>query len=156
MKRRQQVALLLIAGVSLVGAYFLIEGMLAQALLGGVSERAVRWDRTVVWLIYFPSVGLLTLLAIYLVRRALRAKESSSGTSSPLRRVAVRVVLFPLAWILLSGCIYFADFASYLGRHPSGESNTFLPTRTLYQIVSATLLVGAALCVGLARRRSGR
>lgn len=151
--KMRRVTLLLMAGASLVGAYFLIEGMLAQALLGGISEREVRWDRTVVWLIYFPSVGVLALVATYLVRRALRAEDSSS----PLpQRAAVRLVLFPLAWILLSGCIYFADFASYLGRHPPNESSTLLPTRTLYHIVSATLLVGAALCVGLARRRSGR
>lgn len=137
------------AGLAALGAVFFFLGIFAQAMLGGVSEREVWFDRIVVWLVYFPIAGALAMTSVYLIRRARRGELPVEGNSAGLRRV----VLFPLGWLCLAASLYFADFASYLGRHPSGSSIASFPDVRVYQTVAAVLLIASLLSFVWARKK---
>lgn len=77
------------AGFTAIGAAFFFLSIFAQAMLGGVSEREVWFDRMVVWLVYFPIAGLLAMAAVYLVRRAKRGELTAAGSNFGVRRLVL-------------------------------------------------------------------
>jgi hypothetical protein len=114
--------LLVLRGIALLAALlavYALLSMLTQAMLGGHSADQVWWARVYAWWVDFLTAGLLGLLSVYLWRRAQRTE-----TFTPARpRARRRAFLFPLAYVFLTACLYFADFASYIrGGSPSRSS----------------------------------
>lgn len=124
--------------VAAVSSIFFFGSMLAQTMLGGVSEREVWFDRVVVWLVYFPTAGLLAMASVYLIRRA-KQGELPIGNRVGVRRV----VLFPLGWLCLAACLYFADFAWYLREYRVAEEGAYQQSN-VYLILAVLLLAGSA------------
>lgn len=126
------------ACIAVLGSLYAVLAMLTQAMLSGTSAESIWWDRIYIWWVDFLAAGLLMMLAIYLWRKSRRLDDPNAGLD---RRVAWRIVLFPVGYVLLTACLYFADFASYLkDQDGAGE-------RTATYFAAATGLVMAAITV---------
>jgi hypothetical protein len=110
----RRVLLTTAAIAAVVAAYLFLEGMLAQVLLSGISDEQVQKSRMLAWLIYCPAVGISVLTTTYLIRRALGSNAAKTQITSVPSKAWIRVVLFPCAWTLLCGALYFADLSWYV------------------------------------------
>jgi hypothetical protein len=114
---------------------------LTQGMLGSAGPEEVWWDRVYAWWVGFLSAGLLLMLAVYLWRKAQHLTRSAPAAQHG--RAVWRVVLFPAGHVLLTGCLYFADFASYLRDQGSGGAGS--NPSMAYFLVAAVLVSGAAV-----------
>ena len=134
-----QIVLRITAGVAALGAAYAVFATFTQGMLGGVSAQEIWWDRLFAWWVDFLAAGWLLMLAIYLWRRASRKASVETRSRS---RSGWRVALFPLGHVLLTGCLYFADFGSYVAGQVGGQGSSSLPST--YFAIAAVLAVGAA------------
>lgn len=111
---RKLLALSGLAVVAALGSLYAILAMFTQAMLGGYSPQEVWWDRVYAWWVDFLAAGLLAMLAVYFWRKSRRS--DAPLTAERRSRMARRLVLFPLAHVFLTTCLYFADFGSHLRR----------------------------------------
>lgn len=140
---RLLVALAWIAGI---GSVYLVLAMFTQGMLGGASPEEIWWDRVYAWWVDFLAAGWLMMAAIYLgrkSRRLIKPNASSSGVES-----SWRVVLFPAGHVLLTGCLYFADFAVYLVNQAGSEASR----STFYFALSLALVVASGAVFWYAHR----
>jgi hypothetical protein len=107
-KKTLMLVLAWIAGLGSVAAFL---AMLTQAMLTGTSPEAVWRSRVYLWWVDFLLAGWLLLASVYLVRKSRRLEQAE--ISQPSKSVQ-RVVLFPLGHLLLTACLYFADYAWYV------------------------------------------
>lgn len=100
-----------------LAALYALLAMLTQAMLGGHSAEQIWWDRVYAWWVDFLGAGMLSLLAVYLWR-----KSTTEGRPRPI----LRVVLFPLAHVFLTGCLYFADLAAYARKEGGSRTVSYI------------------------------
>ena len=100
-----------LAFLSGAGSLVAILSMFTQVALSGTTPEAIWWSRIIAWWVDFFIAGCLLMLAVYLWRKS----ERLTKLTVPLRP-RLRVALFILGHILLTGGLYFSDFAWYL-RH---------------------------------------
>ena len=146
---RNRIVFTALAAIAALGSLYAILAMFTQGMLGGVSPQEVWWDRIYAWWLDFLAAGLLLMLAIYLWRRARRIEQQSS-------RAKWRVVILPLGHLLLTGCLYFADFGWYLRDEGITEQGAYQRS-AIYLIIAASLLAGsvAAFWQGRKLRSAG-
>ena len=140
--------LLALAWIAGIGSVYLVLAMFTQGMLGGVSPEEIWWDRVYAWWVDFLAAGWLMMAAIYLGKKS---RSLTGRISSPRAARSVwRVVLFPVGHILLTGCLYFADFASYLVDQSGAEAS-----RSTFYFVLSLVLVAASVAVFWYARRLG-
>ena len=137
-RSRILIALAWIAGLA---AAYLVLAMFTQAMLGGSSAEEIWWDRVYTWL-EFLVAGWLSMTAVYLSRRA----RDLMGGAGIQNRSLWRLLLFPMGHALLAGCLYFADFATYLV--DQGRSARSLS----YQALAVGFVAAAAIVFWYARK----
>ena len=140
----KRVAFIVAAVVAALGAAYAVLAMFTQGMLGGISASEVRWDRIVVWWVDFLAAGLLLMLAVYLWRRSGHTVSSRSSNSGKWR-----VVILPVGHLLLTGSLFFADFAWYLREYEAGEAQV---RSGGYLFLAILLLGGSALAFWWARK----
>lgn len=142
-----RIVLRVVACIVGLGAVYAVLAMFTQAMLGGASAQEIWWDRIYAWWVDFLATGWLLMLAIYLWRRSTRNPSAETPSRT---RSAWRVALFPLAHMLLTGCLYFADFGSYVADYPGEQERGSTPAT--YFGVATLLAVGAAAVFWCAHR----
>jgi hypothetical protein len=144
----KRITFLALSGVAALGALYAILAMLTQGMLGGTSSQEIWWDRVIAWWVDFLAAGLLLMLAIYLWRRSGRVGQSVRPPDSTAKW---RVVILPLGHLLLTGCLYFADFAWYLREYQAGEAGA-QERSSIYLLIAVLLLAGAVLAFWQGRK----
>lgn len=119
---------------ALVALYALM-AMLTQAMLGGHSTQQIWWDRVYAWWVDFSGAGILGSLAVYLWRKSNIERRPGA---------VLRVALFPLAHVFLTGCLYFADFAAYVRNGSASRT-------TLYAAIAIVFAAASVATFGYAR-----
>lgn len=141
--------LLALAWIAGIGSMYLVLAMFTQGMLGGASPEEIWWDRIYAWWVDFLAAGWLMMAAVYLGRKSRRLINPSGSPSSA--KSSWRVVLFPAGHILLTGCLYFADFAAYLVNQTSSEASR----STSYFALSLALVAASAAVFWYAHRLKG-
>lgn len=133
--------------VSSAGSLFAFFSMIACAALSGVTPEAIWWSRIYVWWVDFFLAGSFLMLAVYLWRKSERLAKPTVCL-----RPRLRVALFLLGQLLLTGGLYCADFAWYLRNR---EINDVGEGSGCFSTFAWVLLVGALVAFWCAWRRTG-
>lgn len=141
--------LLALAWIAGIGSVYLVLAMLTQGMLGGASPEEIWWDRVYAWWVDFLAAGWLMMAAIYLGRKSRRLINPNVSRGG--KKSSWRVMLFPVGHVLLTGCLYFADFAAYLMNQASSEANR----STSYFALSLALVAASAAVFWYAHRLKG-
>jgi len=136
-----------LALISSAGSLFAFFSMIACAALSGITPEAIWWSRIYVWWVDFFLAGSLLMLAVYLWRKSARLAKPTVYL-----RPRLRVALFLLGQLLLTGGLYCADFAWYL-RHQ--EISDVGERAGCFSTVAWVLLVGAVVAFWCAWTRTG-